>query len=309
LLNEYVTDALIIKLEAERKALLVASVPLSLISKGEKGAAKHKLRLATTGLQVATSRILSEGEHRAMALAVFLAEQGVQNTAAPIIIDDPVSSLDHLRNSRVAKRLVREAKSRRVIIFTHDLFFFTTVQQECDLQQVPLKRMAVANTGKEAGVVDPDGDPWAAKSLPKRIDWLEAQLARAKKADAENDVEGKAQHSHNFYFRLRPTWERLVEETLFAGVVLRFRQGVETTRLAEVVVDDEIFKMIHDAMTVTSAMAAHDTAMGPNVPYPQPDEMTEHLEALKACVANIKAKSGATRKIRDAMVKVPVQVA
>lgn len=34
-------------------------------------------------------------------------------------------------------------------------------------------------------------------------------------------------------------WERAVEEVLLREVILRFRKGVETQRLAGVVVDDE----------------------------------------------------------------------
>jgi len=41
------------------------------------------------------------------------------------------------------------------------------------------------------------------------------------------------------YFHLRMAWERVAEEVLLRNVVLRFRKGVETQRLAQVVIDDD----------------------------------------------------------------------
>lgn len=47
-----------------------------------------------------------------------------------IVFDDPVSSLDHRRRERVAKRLAAEAVQRQVIIFTHDIYFLCLLEEE-----------------------------------------------------------------------------------------------------------------------------------------------------------------------------------
>ena len=73
--------------------------------------------------------ILSEGEQRAIALGSFFAELALANHSCGIVFDDPVSSLDHWRRLNVARRLVEEAKSRQVIVFTHDTSF---LGQLCD---------------------------------------------------------------------------------------------------------------------------------------------------------------------------------
>ena len=307
LLQQYVTQALDDVLNQERKALRVQHIPMSLLSEGKKGAERHKLKLKSDSFTGAMSQVLSEGEHRAMALALFLAELRVLGTGAPIIIDDPVSSLDHLRSERVAARLVEEAKARQVIVFTHDLFFYTTVQAECASQQVPLHRLAILKTPTGTGVTDPTGDPWTAKTVPQRVDWLKTKLGQAKKEFEAGHTESFESLSRDFYSRLRPTWERLIEELLLRSVVVRFRLGIETTRLAEVIVDNDLFLMVSKGMSDTSALAAHDQATIPNVPWPEPDEMDEHLTALTDCVAIIDAKSKATKKEREALLK-PVKV-
>ncbi len=40
-------------------------------------------------------KVLSEGEHRCVALAAFLAELSTIDAQSAIVFDDPVSSLDH----------------------------------------------------------------------------------------------------------------------------------------------------------------------------------------------------------------------
>ena len=76
-----------------------------------------------TKLTKVTSEILSEGEQRALALAGFLTEVALTEGSGPIIVDDPVSSLDRDRSVRVAERLAEEACQRQVIVFTHDIIF------------------------------------------------------------------------------------------------------------------------------------------------------------------------------------------
>ncbi|MBA3511599.1 AAA family ATPase [Sphingomonas sp.] len=305
LLQQYVTKALNDVLTEERKALRMQHIPLSLLSEGKKGAERHKLKLKSESFTGQMSQVLSEGEHRAMALALFLAELRVLGTTTPVVVDDPVSSLDHIRAERVAARLVEEAKSRQAIVFTHDLFFYTTVQTQCAHQQVPLRRLAIIKTPISTGVIDPSGDPWAAKSVPQRVDWLNNKLSHAKKAFEAGNQEEFAGQSRDFYFGLRPTWERLVEELLLKSVVVRFRLSVETTRLAEVVVDDDLFLMVSNGMSETSALAAHDQAAIPNAPWPEPDEMEAHLRTLTGCIAAVDAKSKATKKVREALLKPP----
>lgn len=65
--------------------------------------------------------ILSEGELKGVALAMFLAECEIQTVKTPLIFDDPVNSLD----SRIMHKFVRRLKElpNQVIIFTHNLQF------------------------------------------------------------------------------------------------------------------------------------------------------------------------------------------
>ena len=60
----------------------------------------------------------------------LLAELKVANRECPIVFDDPVCSLDHNYRDKIAKRLVEEAKSRQVIVFTHDIAFLIELESK-----------------------------------------------------------------------------------------------------------------------------------------------------------------------------------
>lgn len=65
--------------------------------------------------------VLSEGEQKAVALALFIAEAKIQTSINPIILDDPVNSLDHKIAGNFANRLLQ--LENQVIIFNHNKLF------------------------------------------------------------------------------------------------------------------------------------------------------------------------------------------
>jgi hypothetical protein len=97
-------------------------LPVELSARGERG---QTIRSLVIKGGHRPNEILSEGEQRAVALADFLTEVCLNPANAGIILDDPVNSQDHQRKECIAERLIREAKARQVIVFTHDLVFLT----------------------------------------------------------------------------------------------------------------------------------------------------------------------------------------
>ena len=93
---------------------------------GKQGKAQRKKTLIG---RYRPSLVFSEGEQKVLALADFLAETRVGGSAAPVVLDDPVSSLDHRRIDEVAQRVVALARTCQVIVFTHDIFFASRLLQ------------------------------------------------------------------------------------------------------------------------------------------------------------------------------------
>ena len=135
-----------------------------------------------------TSHVLSEGEFCGVALACFFAELRNIPSMSGIIVDDPVSSLDHLHIRQVAKRLVAEARQKpeaQVVVFTHDISFYYELSCEAAAEGVPLAKVWIDYVrGKGFGVISPDDSPWAMKSVKDRLTWLEKQLEQMPDAAA-----------------------------------------------------------------------------------------------------------------------------
>src|SRR5690606_5469565 len=191
------------------------------------------------------SRVLSEGEQRALALACFLAEVGGMPTNDGIIIDDPVSSLDHIRMRTVAKRLVEEACQRQVIIFTHSLTFFREVSDCAAERQMPLLTHWVQHSASKGfGVISEDDEPWFAKKVGTRIAILRKKQTSVKMAKDHGEEPYRLALS-DFFSDLRETWERMVEELLLYGVVERLCTDVKTQKLKGVYVEDTDYQTIY----------------------------------------------------------------
>lgn len=88
-----------------------------------KGKTQTKLTLHNTDK---ISSILSEGEQKAVALSIFIAEIRMQSQNNPIIFDDPVNSLDHKIASNFAKRILE--LDNQIIVFTHNKLFLDSFE-------------------------------------------------------------------------------------------------------------------------------------------------------------------------------------
>ncbi|ART47587.1 MULTISPECIES: AAA family ATPase [Acidovorax] len=297
LAEKVVSKELADALNREFKALGVGTLRVSLQSRSDRGKALHKLKLELPQSR-SPVEILSEGEQRAVAIGSFLAEVGLNGGKDGIVFDDPVSSLDHRRRERVAKRLAVEAAQRQVVVFTHDIYFLCLLAEEAKLAGVPVATQSLTRRAEGFGVADPDL-PFEGKNASKRIGALKAQHQAIAKLHKDGEEQEHRKQTVEAYFRLRMTWERAVEEVLLREVILRFRKGVETQRLAGVVVEDDDYAQVNAGMTKCSNYA-HDKAFVGGVAVPEPDELLADIMALETWRAQIDKRSGETAKKRKA---------
>lgn len=298
LAEKVVSKELADALNREFKLLGVGTLSVSLQSRSDKGKALHKLKLELPQSR-SPGDILSEGEQRAIALGSFLAEVGLSGGKGGIVFDDPVSSLDHRRRERMAKRLVAEAAHRQVIVFTHDIYFLCILAEEAEAAGMPIATQSLIRHTHGFGVADPEL-PFEGKNTSKRIGALKAQQQIIAKLHKDGDEQEYRKQTVDAYFRLRMAWERAVEEVLLRKVILRFRKGVETQRLAEVIVDDSDYAQVDAGMTRCSNYA-HDKALMGGVAVPDPDELLADIMALETWRAQIEKRSGETAKKRKAV--------
>ena len=134
---------------------------------GAEGVLYHKIVLSRAA-GVELPKVVSEGEQRCLSIAAFFAELSTAEDRSGIVFDDPVSSLDYRWRDSVARRLVEEAETRQVVVFTHDVVFLLALKEfahELDVQQAD---QHVRNMTNGAGVCI-DELPWVALKVTKRI--------------------------------------------------------------------------------------------------------------------------------------------
>lgn len=291
LYEKTVTAELRAALERELKDFGLGTIKINLEMSGQKGARMQQLKLSAPGQfsRVKLSDILSEGEQRAIALASFLAEIGLEQGLSGIVFDDPVSSLDHVRREQIASRLAFEAKTRQVIIFTHDLAFAWSLRDFAARHGAKHIERHVFAAGDSKGHCGASL-PFEAKKLDARINDLRILAASAKNVlDENHDYLSYNTMVRTGYRQMRDTWELLVEDLLFAGTVKRFRRSVDTKKLRYVVVEDDDVKSVYEGMTRCSNFTHEGGAEAPP-PLPRPDEFLADVERLGTAVSIIKAR-------------------
>ncbi|WP_457062878.1 AAA family ATPase [Mycobacteroides abscessus] len=191
---------------------------------GRQGRAQRRKTLAG---QHKPSKILSEGEQKVLALADFLAEARLAGITAPVIFDDPVSSLDHRRINEVARRMANLAEHNQVIVFTHDVFFAATL-------------LALFETSKRCAyfhVTDEDGKGKVTRASGPRWDSLGNLKSKINKAiEAARAVDGEARAAlvRDGYSWIRSWCEVFTETELLKGVSQRLQPNIRMTTLREI---------------------------------------------------------------------------
>lgn len=175
--------------------------------------------------------MLSEGEQKVIALAEFLAELSLRPSSAPIILDDPITSLDARRADEVAERIVNLSEHHQVIVFTHHLYFATKLlnafehssrRSQCSFYEVLAEDDKV---GLALGGAHPRID--TVKAFKGRIN-KSIQDAKATSGAARSDVIATV------YGHMRGWIEAFIEDDLLQGSVKRHRANISVDALSRV---------------------------------------------------------------------------
>ncbi|MFC1497769.1 AAA family ATPase, partial [Verrucomicrobiota bacterium] len=256
----------------------------------QQGKMKHKLVLDLP-VTKKLDEILSEGEQRAIAIGSFLAELHLADHKGGIVFDDPVSSLDHHWRQKVASRLVKEAKDRQVVVFTHDTVFVGELRDAIDRHSVTSLMCHLDWTNDSPGYVV-SGLPWEHQSYKERIDKHEkAQRQLAKKWPVYPSDTDRASMRHEYDF-FRATIERVIQDVVFNGVVRRYRNWIRVDGLKDVVgfSTDEHKKIARLHKACCDVVDAHDPSSAKAASVPDATQLGSDIAALKTVIETIRAR-------------------
>lgn len=290
-----VTNALRAQFAKEVARIGVAALAIELKQeKSAYGIPRFKVAL-TRKPDANVGEVLSEGEHRCVALAAFLAELATIDTKSAIVFDDPVSSLDHMHREAVANRLADEGQQRQVIVFTHDIAFLFLLDEAC---RDPDRntRFAIRSISKgqdHAGFCNAN-PALKAQPLHSVIDSMQARLNNERVHYDRGNQEAWEQTVRSLQEQLRTTWERAVEEAI-SPVLKRLSNKVMTLGLAKITVIT-----IQDCETMRAAFGRcsellHSEAAGLNKPLPAPDKIEAEITTMRDWINSIEQRQNATK--------------
>lgn len=190
-------------------------------TRADKGALLHQPKLVGARQQVTLPRVFSEGERTALGLAAFLTEAHLDASKSALILDDPVTSLDHVRRGLVATRLAALAETRQVVVFTHDVAFVADLKREGKEKGVAIGERCVARSRadeRKPGSCSA-AHPWKAKDVAARLDDLRQRVAGIKKESTGWDQKEYEDAVAVWAGDLSETWERIFSQEI-VGLVL-----------------------------------------------------------------------------------------
>lgn len=279
--------------EAEAKALGLDRVPVELaFDRTKRGVSYIKVRLKEAP-DVPVASVLSEGEQRVAAIAGFFADLTESDDASTLVFDDPVSSLDQLYRSKVAQRLVHEAESRQVLVFTHDFSFVQYLYEEKNLQDTrraakgaPASRdltyLHISRSPDGAGALT-GAESWRHVSIKERLGRLSDRCQAARAMYNRNDTVGYEKEANDIVGALREAWEAFVEQDLLSGVVIRHGRSVHTQKLIKITdLTAQDTAEVERGMSVESRyMTGHDRPLSDGSAPQSPDWLDDEVETLK----------------------------
>lgn len=168
-----------------------------------------------------------------IALSDFLAEVAIRSGSAPILFDDPVTSLDYRRLEYIVERLYQLSEEHQIIVFTHNIWFAAGLLEK--FRGHPSNCTYYNVEGSDAGgmgmISEASNPRWdSPNDLRARLNTL---IQEAEQLDGET----RQALVERGYSVLRSWCEVFVEQELLAGVTHRYRPNVMMTALSRIRID------------------------------------------------------------------------
>ncbi|MEK6701745.1 MAG: AAA family ATPase [Planctomycetota bacterium] len=257
---------------------------------GDIGDPKFGIRLVRSP-NAKIGQVFSEGEHRCIALAAFLAELATADEPSGIVFDDPISSLDHNHREDVAKRLVAVSKTRQIVVFSHDLPFVFMLDHFAGEDSAARTFQYVARIDDRVGITSPS-PPFKALPPSRAIEGIRTHLTNMRRLHelGQHDQWGIA--AKGIANQLRDCWELAIEAAL-KPVLSRFAHKVKVGGLGRVCALTP--SDATDASTGYGQCSRWSHSDSPELgeASPTPDRLGQEIDRLSAWVRRVESAQAA----------------
>jgi energy-coupling factor transporter ATP-binding protein EcfA2 len=261
-------------------------------TRADKGTLLHQPKLVGSHQDVKVLRVFSEGERTALGLAAFFTEANLDGSRSALILDDPVTSLDHIRRALVAAKLAELAKNRQVIIFTHDVAFVADLKREASGKGVLVAERSVSRSRadeRKPGACSPK-HPWKAKDVASRLDELRQELSRIRRDCGAWDEKVYEETVAVWAGNLSETWERIFSQEIVGPVLAE--GGLEVRPMMVKILalfSDEDYREFEASYSRVSRWAKrHDKSTIVNYVSPEVAELEKELGLVDTWFKRVK---------------------
>ena len=253
-------------------------------TRAEKKALLHQPKLVGARQQVTLPRVFSEGEKTALGLAAFFTEAYLDGSESTLILDDPVSSLDHVRRGLVANRIVELSQGRQIIVFTHDVSLVADLKREAAGKGVVVTDRSVERSRGSERKPGACGEkhPWKAKDVTERLVILRQKLAEIKKEYSAWEEDRYETEVAVWAGNLSETWERIFSQEVVGPILAE--GGVEVRpKMVKVLAqfsedDNALFQASYSR--VSQWAKRHDKAGAVNYVAPEVRELENEIDLV-----------------------------
>jgi energy-coupling factor transporter ATP-binding protein EcfA2 len=284
--DRMVTDALRGRFAREIGKLKLSRMPVELRKEKDRQAVSYFRVALVENPSAKVGEIFSEGEHRCVALAAFLAEQVTAQRYSGIVFDDPMSSLDHIHRGAVAARLVEEAEHRQVIVFTHDLVFLYELRREAEKVNRPVAFRNIRRQQDKPGYIENEL-PDKAKSGLEMCNALRSLLKTAKPGFDKLADTQRTNFCKGTIGQLRDAWEQAISDYI-RPVLERFDNKIKPTSIFKLgILTEEDVKSVMAAQSRLSE-DLHSSAQALNPEAVSLDDLLNEVKALEDWIHSIR---------------------
>lgn len=284
--DRMVTDALRGRFAREIGKLKLSRMPVELRKEKDRQAVSYFRVALVESPSAKVGEIFSEGEHRCVALAAFLAELVTAQRYSGIVFDDPMSSLDHVHRGAVASRLVEEAEHRQVVVFTHDLVFLYELRREAEKANRPIAFRNVRRRQGRPGHVENEL-PDKAKSGLELCNALRSSLKAAKSDfDKLTDTQ-RTTFCKGTIGQLRDGWEQAISDYI-RPVLERFDNKIKPTSMFKlgILMEDDVKRVMVAQSRLSEDL--HSSAQALNPEAVSLDDLLNEIKALEDWIQSIR---------------------
>lgn len=209
--------------------LKVTNVNFKLIPK--KGETLRKKYITSEHYKV--TQIMSEGEQKAIAMAEFATDLTMRNDFNPILLDDPVTSLDYKRTELIANLVHELSKERQVLVFTHNIMFYYM------LYNMSTKPLDKENKFFKIDEIDKMNKGYVSESFSGRMENLKIITKRLREQNdyinSDSCFGDELEESlKKAYSDIRTWCELIVEEGFLKNIIRRHEPNIMFTKVKDI---------------------------------------------------------------------------